>query len=336
MRFFTIKKCISISIICTVLYLYVSSIDISQYREHHIPENTQNVSEVFFDKASIIRWPKQESWFIDMIDSSKKRVWISVYTFTLPSIREALLRAKDRGVDVRVLVEKFPYRSTGINRDTIDFLKNNNIPLYESNTKRFVFMHAKIVMIDDEWIIQTSNLTRSSYSKNREFYVRWWDSQILAELEKIFLFDAIWEWKGDVQDGRLMVWPTIARERLTQYLRGTNKTIDVYSPSFSDEGLLRILSELCAQKKSIRILIMDYPEESDQKFDTCFEVRHSHISLHAKGIIRDSESAFIGSFNYTKNSLENNREVGIFLSGEVMKSISQSFETDWKMSKVAQ
>ncbi len=107
-----------------------------------------------------------------MIDSSKKRVWISVYTFTLPSIREALLRAKDRGVDVRVLVEKFPYRSTGINRDTIDFLKNNNIPLYESNTKRFVFMHAKIVMIDDEWIIQTSNLTRSSYSKNREFYVR--------------------------------------------------------------------------------------------------------------------------------------------------------------------
>lgn len=34
--------------------------------------------------------------------------------------------------------------------------------------------------------------------------------------------------------------------------------------------------------------------------------------LHAKVLIRDGDSAFIGSFNYTKNSLERNREIGIF------------------------
>lgn len=46
---------------------------------------------------------------IDMIDKSQKRVWVGVYTFTLPSLREALLRAQKRGVDVRVILEKFPF-----------------------------------------------------------------------------------------------------------------------------------------------------------------------------------------------------------------------------------
>ncbi len=44
-----------------------------------------------------------------MIDTSEKRAWIAVYTFTLPSLREALLRAQKRGVDVRVMLEKFPF-----------------------------------------------------------------------------------------------------------------------------------------------------------------------------------------------------------------------------------
>ena len=36
--------------------------------------------------------------------------------------------------------------------------------------------------------------------------------------------------------------------------------------------------------------------------------------LHAKVLLRGDGTAFVGSFNYTKNSLENNREIGIFLT----------------------
>lgn len=97
------------------------------------------------------------------------------------------------------------------------------------------------------------------------------------------------------------------------------------------------LSELCYRKKIIRILLADYQNESDQKPDygTCIQVRIMKKPLHAKSIIRDAKSAFVGSFNYTKNSLENNRELSLFISGEVVKSISQSFESDWKQSEVA-
>jgi phosphatidylserine/phosphatidylglycerophosphate/cardiolipin synthase-like enzyme len=35
--------------------------------------------------------------------------------------------------------------------------------------------------------------------------------------------------------------------------------------------------------------------------------------LHGKFILQDGESIFLGSQNFTKNSLENNREIGIFI-----------------------
>jgi phosphatidylserine/phosphatidylglycerophosphate/cardiolipin synthase-like enzyme len=37
------------------------------------------------------------------------------------------------------------------------------------------------------------------------------------------------------------------------------------------------------------------------------------LSLHAKAVLIDDERGFVGSFNFTKNSLENNRELGIFI-----------------------
>ena len=103
---------------------------------------------------------------------------------------------------------------------------------------------------------------------------------------------------------------------MADFLEGTEKTIDIYAPSFSDAGLLTTLAQLCYREKTIRLLLANYDDESDQKPDygRCIQVRKMKKPLHAKSIIRDSQSAFLGSFNYTKNSLENNREIGLFIS----------------------
>ena len=52
--------------------------------------------------------------------------------------------------------------------------------------------------------------------------------------------------------------------------------------------------------------------------------------LHGKIIIVDNEKMFLGSQNLTKNSLENNREVGIILTTapEIIARISALFEKD--------
>ena len=72
---------------------------------------------------------------------------------------------------MRVLVEKNPYNTVTINRETVKFLADNTISYHESNEKQFAFMHAKYMIFDNEWIIETANWTRSSFSTNREFFI---------------------------------------------------------------------------------------------------------------------------------------------------------------------
>ena len=52
--------------------------------------------------------------------------------------------------------------------------------------------------------------------------------------------------------------------------------------------------------------------------------------LHGKIIMIDNEKMFLGSQNLTKNSLENNREVGIILTPapEMIGRISSFFQKD--------
>lgn len=328
-------KIIPIVLMCAIIVLFVQSCDIMEYREYHtIP--TVSGEQTFLSEGTLKKWPLSEQWIVDMIDNSQKRVWVALYTFTLPSLREALVRAKKRGVDVRIILEKFPFWNTSLNRETQLFLEKNKIPLHQSGEKQFAFMHAKYMLFDDTWMLETANWTRASFSSNREFFLSWKDSEIYQNLEHIFLtdFDG-WTWKSN--DVRLLAWPTNARERIIDFLDETKKAVDIYAPSFSDAGLLTKLSQLCYEKKIIRILLANYDEENTQKPDygTCIQVRKMKKPLHAKSIVRDEETAFVGSFNYTKNSLENNREIGVFMTWEGVKGISQSFESDWKQSEVA-
>lgn len=66
-------------------------------------------------------------------------------------------------------------------------MEKNALPLYESD--RFAFMHAKYAIIDNEWILETANWTRASFSSNREFFILGRDALILENLSSIFSSD---------------------------------------------------------------------------------------------------------------------------------------------------
>ena len=128
------------SILVVVVYIFVGSFDIWEYRQHHEWRESVSDQQDFLTTATIKKWPISESWITQMIDASRERVWINVYTLTLPSLRESLVRAHKRGVDVRVILEKFPFWNTSINRETELFLRENNIPLHLSGEKQFAFI----------------------------------------------------------------------------------------------------------------------------------------------------------------------------------------------------
>jgi phosphatidylserine/phosphatidylglycerophosphate/cardiolipin synthase-like enzyme len=51
-------------------------------------------------------------------------------------------------------------------------------------------MHAKFAIIDTNWIIETANWTRASFSSNREFFIQGKDESILKNLSGIFEDDS--------------------------------------------------------------------------------------------------------------------------------------------------
>ena len=321
------------------LFLW-KSFDIAEYREHHAQISSERLSienkQIFEKEVHIRVSPEKEEWFIEYINWARKEIRIALYMFTLPSLMEALLRAKNRGVDVKIILEKNPYNAVSTNREASQFFRKNNISFYETDSSYFTFMHAKYMIIDDMWIISTGNWTRSTFSSNRDFFVFWENTIIMQDLKDLFerdLLDKAWNW----HDSRILVWPTNARERILQFVHSSIHEIDIYMPELTDTGIIWELQKICSQGKMIHILL-DQKTENMRKEESishkwCPEIREmKHPSLHAKAIIVDKERAFIGSFNFTKNSLENNREIGIFIYWNSIKNIVNTFQKDWKKS----
>lgn len=317
-----------------VIFFVVSSLDTDRYSSHFKLDTPIVTGEQeYYSEGSIIINPHKEQWLIDMIDRAEERVYVAVYTFTLPGLREALVRAYERGVDVRVILEKNPYNAASINRDTINFFIQNNVSYHLSDESQFAFMHAKYMVIDNDWIIETNNWTRSSFASNREIAIVGDDDSILEDLKQLFLADFAGN-KGVIHDIRVLAGPTNVRERLIDFVHNTSKELSVYAPSLYDEGLIAALDDVCMSNISVRIIIALY-DDTDMNslhYPDCLEIRGIKTpTLHAKSLIRE-DAAFIGSFNYTSNSLENNREVGIFVQWLAREQLQKVFDSDWKKS----
>lgn len=121
------------------------------------------------------------------IDSARVSVDMAIYSLSLNSIRDALLRAHDRGVQVRMVME-----SDNLDRSDPQKLKDAGIPIL--GDRREGLMHNKFVVIDNTevWIGSMNFTDSGGYTDNNNLiHIR---SEKLAEdytteFEEMFLDD---------------------------------------------------------------------------------------------------------------------------------------------------
>ncbi len=332
------------TLITSIIILFLwRSWDVQVYQSYHSSwkESSVLTTEVdirFIQDINIVLHPVKEKWIIDAIHAAKREIKVATYMFTLPSIRWALLDAKNRWLEVEVLLEKSPYNAVSINRETREFFEKNNIRFYETQDDWFSFMHAKYMIFDDTWIISTANWTRSSFESNREFSIVGNDKEILQTLRDTFKRDFTSSSDLISTPHTLLIWPNnTTRDTVLRFLETTEKNILLYMPNISDTILIQKFQTLCHNGKKIRILL-DQNEENKKNGNVlekngCPDVRlMKRPSLHWKALIIDEKSGFLWSFNFTENSLENNREVGIFIDWDKIQSIVNIFQKDWEKS----
>lgn len=122
------------------------------------------------------------------IGRAQKQVLVQAYSFTSPPIAQALVQAKRRGIDVRVILDKSQLSER---YGSGDFLSHAGIPVLVDDPPGIA--HSKVMVIDGEEVITGSfNFTRSAQERNAENLLVLRDRTLAAD------YAANWERRRDV------------------------------------------------------------------------------------------------------------------------------------------
>lgn len=143
-------------------------------------------------QSGVSAWfsPGIESKLVAFVDSAEKTLDVEVYQFSYAGLKDALVRAKQRGVRVRLLMEP---RVTS-NFETAAFLASKGVEVKWAS-QEYSNTHSKFAVADSGKVFVGSvNWSRHAMFYNREAGVLVEDLGVAAEFEKIFE----WDWADAV------------------------------------------------------------------------------------------------------------------------------------------
>jgi len=119
---------------------------------------------------------------IQITRQADKFIYFAIYTFTRNDIKDALLAAKYRGLDVRGITDKNQIASLEIQRDIIKELRNAGIPILEQDHSSI--MHLKTMVTEKGYASGSYNWTGSGTNSNDEILEVGHDESIRKQYEQ--------------------------------------------------------------------------------------------------------------------------------------------------------
>jgi phosphatidylserine/phosphatidylglycerophosphate/cardiolipin synthase-like enzyme len=285
--------------------------------------------------VSIIVEPngKGGSEIVSAITAAKTSVHMTMYMLSNTDVISALIARHKAGVDVKVLLDSSTQTGNGTEYNQ---LKAAGVAVAWSSTQ-FTFTHEKCVIIDGKtaWIM-TMNLTQSSPTSNREYLAIDTTPGDLTEAEAIFAGDFAGKPPAAVS-GPLVVAPINAVTSIVNLINQAKTTIDLEGEELSDYHTADALKGALGRGVKVRVVLSDAPPTSSGQ-TAIAEVKGAGGKLvtlsvpyvHAKTLVVDGTTAYVGSENFSTGSLQYNRELGVIFSiaTEVQK-ISSTISSDF-------
>ena len=118
---------------------------------------------------------------LNTIVTAQQSIRLMGYSFTSPEVTRALIQAKQRGIDVRVLLDwkaNSAKGSAGV--AAMNLLANAGIPV--RTVSQFKIMHDKVIIADGRNIeVGSFNYTRAADRVNSENVLVVWDDPVVAQ-----------------------------------------------------------------------------------------------------------------------------------------------------------
>lgn len=300
--------------------------------------------------------------FIDAINKAQTNIRMWMFNFTDDEVATALVSAKARGIQTQVILNKGMFPDTSASgtvvtnsagTNVISKLENAGIQVFKSSDG-FSITHAKTLMVDDKFVlITTINLTMN-FAVQRDAGVRVEDKTVIHDLNALFEADILNSKDQGTrtpafESSSLVVSPVNSVDRLTQLIDMAKKDISLTVENLSKGPISAHLQQASQRGVNVRVITPLCDLNTNQYFNipALQQISQSGANtrvmpapasvtnpyMHQKMMVIDQSYAYVGSENFTDNSLNRAREIGVIInSKEALTALQSSFDQDWNVS----
>jgi phosphatidylserine/phosphatidylglycerophosphate/cardiolipin synthase-like enzyme len=286
---------------------------------------------------------------LDAFNNAQTSIDLTIYLLSDREVIAALKNAVLRGVAVRVLLEPNPCCSNtnSMQRALFSELQEARVQVQWANPA-FRLTHAKFAIVDGETgIVMSQNLTKTSFTFNREASIIDRDASDVTALENLFAAD----WARisyTPSDPNLVIANLNARQKLLALINGATKSLMIECEEMQDAQIIEAL--IAAQKRGVSVRFIGAapltatsgPPQPDENAPGRKRLVTGGVGVrvlaspyvHTKTVVADNLVAFVGSENFTAASLDTNREVGLLTTDTaVITRLTTVFTKDWTTAK---
>jgi cardiolipin synthase A/B len=263
------------------------------------------------------------------VNGAETSIDLTIFRFDLKPLERAIEAAVKRGVAVRALVA---HTNRGGER-TLRKLEQRMLDagvMVSRTAGDLVRYHGKLLIVDRaELFILGFNFTAVDL-KSRSFGVVVKEKAIVQESVRLFEADAHkQEFEPEVD--QLIVSPENSREQLATFIKRAKKSLIVWDPQVADAQMIKLLNQ--RQKAGVDIRIIG--KVARRGGDLRAQKMPGGDRLHVRAMVRDGETAFVGSQSLRSLELDGRREVGVlFKDAKIVKQMIEMFEQDWSRTEM--
>jgi len=265
-----------------------------------------------------------DAYLVEAMDAAQFSIDMAVYHLDLWSVRDALIYAHRRGVEVRVVTD-----SAYKDELEIHALQEAGIPVVEDH--RPSLMHHKFVVIDrgEVWT-GSMNLTVNGAYRNDNHLLRIRSKEVAEDYVREFeeMFDQDQFGASSLPD---TPYPVIQMDghqveiyfspedaildRLLELLREADKSVEFLAYAFTTDTIGETLLELHQAGVAVRGVVEESQisatgSETPRLRQAGLDVRldSNPANMHHKVFLLDNKIVFLGSYNFTRSAEEKNDE----------------------------
>ena len=188
------------------------------------------------------------------IDGARKSVRVKMFMFSDPGLIKAVIDARKRGVDVRVMLNAARRSGEAENEDTRKALSDAGVTVLDSNPA-FDLTHEKSMVVDDATaFIMSLNWETRNVTKTRDYAIVTTHKHEVEEV--IACFEADWHRKSFHAGGSAhLIWcNTNGRERFAHFVDRAKHTLWLQNERYQDAVIIERVVRAAVRGVKVHIL----------------------------------------------------------------------------------